>query len=79
VGGQDSLDETARFIYRLVHNAPLVVKCQGLQVAIADLQPCGVPELNLYLNCTKRQTVKVQNLEIYFLFRWSGLEGNPQP
>jgi hypothetical protein len=56
-----------------------VIKCQGLQVAIADLQPCGVPELNLYLNCTKRQTVKVQNLEIYFLFRWSGLEGNPQP
>jgi hypothetical protein len=48
-------------------------------VAIASLQPCGVPELNLYLNSTKRQTVKVRNLEIYFLFGWSGLEGNPQP
>jgi hypothetical protein len=61
MGGQDSVYWTASFIYRLVHNAPLLFKYQGLQVAIASLQPCGVAELNLYLNCTKRQIVNVRN------------------
>jgi hypothetical protein len=57
VGGQDSADWIACFIYLLVHNAPLILNAESRKRRLPACSPVVVLNLTLYINYRKRQTV----------------------